>query len=552
MLKSKPGERVIVIAPIAGDAPAIAALLQRTGIQAEVCASLMAACEKLSDAGVLLLTEEALELPHLSSLLETLKVQPAWSQLPLIMLTSGGESRLAKVLDLAAEAAGGVTLLERPMSAATLLRSVQVALISRQRQYQVRDLLTQEQVWRNEAEAANRSKDEFLATVSHELRTPLNAILGWSTLLRNRSLDDATSVRAVESIERNAKAQAHLIEDILDVSRIITGKMSFEPGPVALEQTINAALDTVRTAADAKSIQIQQHSDPNVGLVWGDPRRLQQVVWNLLSNAVKFTPNGGRVDIRLERVDYEVEITVSDTGKGIKADFLPLIFERFRQADSASTRNQGGLGLGLAIVRQIIEMHGGTVRVESPGEGHGSIFSVRLPVMGIARKEQPRRAEIVLPSDAKAISFACPPELSGLRVLLVDDQPDTLEMLKEILERECCAEVITSTDAASAFEQFEQRKPDLLLSDIAMPNADGYALIAKVRAVEQQQQRRRTPAIAMTAYVRVEDRLRTLEAGYDRFLPKPIEPSELFAVLESLLSSLSILRSVHPDVHRTA
>jgi signal transduction histidine kinase/AmiR/NasT family two-component response regulator len=551
MQKSKPAERVIVIAPIAGDAPAIAALLQRTGIQVEVCSSLPTACEKLPDADALLLTEEALELPQLSDLLETLKAQPAWSQLPLIILTSGGESRLAKVLDLAADAAGGVTLLERPMSAATLLRSIQVALSSRQRQYQVRDLLTQEQAWRNEAEAANRSKDEFLATVSHELRTPLNAILGWSALLRSRRLDDATRVRAVESIERNAKVQAHLIEDILDISRIIAGKMSFEPGPVQLEQIINAALDTVRTAADAKSIQIQQHCDVDAGLVWGDPRRLQQVVWNLLSNAVKFTPNGGRVDIRLERIDYELQISVSDTGKGINADFLPFIFERFRQADSASTRNQGGLGLGLAIVRQIIEMHGGIVRVESRGEGQGATFFVRLPAMGIARKEQPRRASIVLSTDEKAIPFPCPAELSGLRVLLVDDQPDALEMLKGVLEHECRAEVITRTDAATALDMFQQWKPDLLISDIAMPNEDGYALIAKVRTLEQHQGTR-TPAIAITAYVRVEDRLRVFEAGYDRFLPKPIDTSELFAVLESLLSSFSILRSVDPDFHHTA
>jgi signal transduction histidine kinase/AmiR/NasT family two-component response regulator len=498
-----------------------------------------------------LLTEEALELPQLSDLLETLKAQPAWSQLPLIILTSGGESRLAKVLDLAAAAAGAVTLLERPMSAATLLRSIQVALSSRQRQYQVRDLLTQEQAWRNEAEAANRSKDEFLATVSHELRTPLNAILGWSTLLRSRRLDDATRVRAVESIERNAKVQAHLIEDILDISRIIAGKMSFEPGPVQLEQIINAALDTVRTAADAKSIQIQQHCDVDAGLVWGDPRRLQQVIWNLLSNAVKFTPNGGRVDIRLERIDHELQISVSDTGKGINADFLPFIFERFRQADSASTRNQGGLGLGLAIVRQIIEMHGGIVRVESRGEGQGATFFVRLPAMGIARKEQPRRASIVLSTDEKAIPFPCPAELSGLRVLLVDDQPDALEMLKGVLEHECRAEVITRTDAATALDMFQQWKPDLLISDIAMPNEDGYALIAKVRTLEQHQGTR-TPAIAITAYVRVEDRLRVFEAGYDRFLPKPIESSELFAVLESLVSSFSILRSVDPDFHHTA
>src|SRR5437899_5351723 len=307
-----------------------------------------------------------------------------------------------------------------------------------------KQLLAREQSARQEAEAANRAKDDFLATVSHELRTPLSPILGWSTLLRNQSLDDATSVRALESIERNAKVQAQLIEDILDVSRIIVGKMSLETRPLELEQIINDAIDTARPAADAKSIQIQTNCDTDVGLISGDPGRLQQVVWNLLSNAVKFTPNGGRVDIRLEPLDSDVRITVSATGKGIRADFLPLIFDRVRQADSTSTRKYGGLGLGLAIVRQIIEMHGGTVQAESRGEGQGATFTVRLPIRAIGGKEDTTpRGGIVFPTVAKVPPFVCPPQIYGLRVLLVDDQPDTLEMLKAALEQQCRAEVRT-------------------------------------------------------------------------------------------------------------
>jgi two-component system CheB/CheR fusion protein len=398
-----------------------------------------------------------------------------------------------------------------------------------------RQLLAREQAARQEAEAANRAKDDFLATVSHELRTPLSAILGWSRLLCTQKPDGATAVRGLESIERNAMVQAQLIEDILDVSRIVAGKMSLESRPIDLAQIINAAIDTARPAADAKSIQIQTHFDPDIGLVSGDPGRIQQVVWNLLSNAVKFTPNGGRVDIQLERLDSDAQITVSDTGKGISADFLPVIFDRFRQADSTSTRQYGGLGLGLAIVRQIVEMHGGSVRAESRGEGQGATFAVRMPIKGIAGKENATpRGRLVFPTTGKATPFVCPPQIYGVRVLLVDDQPDTLEMLRSTLEQQCGAEVRTSADVATALEMFEQSKPDVLVSDIAMPGEDGYALIAKVRALEQQGGKR-TPAIALTAYVRVEDRARALHAGYDRFVPKPIEPDELLATLVSLV-----------------
>jgi len=331
--------------------------------------------------------------------------------------------------------------------------------------------------------------------------------------------------------------QARIIDDILDVSRIITGKMSLESRPVELEKIITAAIDTVRPAADAKSIEILTHYGADVGLVLGDPSRLQQVFWNLLSNAVKFTSNGGSVNMQMERMDSTVQITVSDTGNGVSADLLPLIFDRFRQADSTSTRKYGGLGLGLAIVRQIIEMHGGTVRAESGGEGQGATFIVRLPAWGIGDKEGAKpRGELAFTTDGEGIPFAWPPEVYGLRILVVDDQPDTLEMLRTVLEQQCRAEVKTSMDVATALDVFRQWKPDIVVSDIAMPGEDGYALIAKLRALEPQGGKR-TPAIALTAYARVEDRIRVLQTGYDRFVPKPVIPRELLATLASLVST---------------
>jgi signal transduction histidine kinase len=354
MLRSEPDERVIIVAPVGQDAGAMAALLAGEGFQTEVCSGLMECCEKLSNAGALLLTEEALELPQVSVLLEALKEQPTWSELPLIILTSGGESRLAKLLDLVAAAAGNVTLLERPMSKATLLRSIHVAVSSRRRQYQVRDLLMQEQVLRREAETANQSKDEFLATVSHELRTPLNAILGWATLLTRGGLDDAMVARAIGAIQHNAKVQAQLIEDLLDVSRIISGKLRLNVKAIQLISVIQAAVDSVHPAFEAKGVQLEMVWDAASVRIVGDENRLQQVFWNLLSNAMKFTPKGGRVQITVKRIESQARIIVSDTGEGITPEFLPQVFEPFRQADGSITKGQGGLGLGLAIVRRLV------------------------------------------------------------------------------------------------------------------------------------------------------------------------------------------------------
>ena len=382
----------------------------------------------------------------------------------------------------------------------------------------------------SEGQEANRVKDEFLATISHELRTPLTAILGWAQMLRSGQLDEATAIKALGSIERNAQAQAHLIEDLLDISRIITGKLRLDVRPLELTPIVEAALDAVRPAAEAKGIRLQKQLDPRAGLVSGDPTRLQQVVWNLLSNAIKFTPRGGRVEVQVDRVDSQVELAVRDTGQGIPPHFLPCIFDIFRQADSTITRKHGGLGLGLAIVRHVVEMHGGTVQADSSGEGQGAVFTVRLPLTGI------RQAGSLLDGDEGrsgdgSLRLDHAPALHGLQVLVVEDEPETREMLTAVLRR-CGAEVRACASSNDALEILRQSKLDVLVSDIGMPGEDGYELIRKVRAMEQEHGGR-IPAVALTAYARVEDRLRALSAGYQIHVPKPVEPVELAAVVAS-------------------
>jgi PAS domain S-box-containing protein len=392
---------------------------------------------------------------------------------------------------------------------------------------------------RRQAEEANRIKDEFLATLSHELRTPLTAIIGWSAMMRANKFDETTAANALETIERNAKAQARIVEDLMDVSRIITGKLRLDVQAVELATVVAAAVEAIRPAAEAKNIRLQALLDPQAGPVSGDPARLQQVVWNLLTNAAKFTPKGGRVQVRLERVNSHVEITVSDTGQGIAPEFLPHVFDRFRQADQTYTRAHGGLGLGLSIVRQLVELHGGTVQAESAGIGQGATFIVELPVMVAHRKlEQPERRHPTSGGDA---ALECPPSLAGLRVLVVDDEADTRVLLRAMLER-CGSEVMTAASAAEALELFEQSRPDVLVSDIGMPEADGYALISRVRRLEAGRGGR-VPAIALTAYARAEDRVRALRAGFQVHVPKPIEPVELVTVVASLTGRTGISQS---------
>ncbi len=391
---------------------------------------------------------------------------------------------------------------------------------------------------RQEAETANRLKDEFLATVSHELRTPLNAIFGWSRMLRGGRLDEQSVARAVETIERNAKAQEQIIEDILDVSRIITGKIRLDVSPVEIGKVIEGAVDALRPTAETRSVRLQTVLDTKANLVLGDAVRLQQIVWNLLSNAIKFTPKGGRVQISLERINSHIELRVSDTGQGISKDFLPYVFERFRQADSSTTRAYGGLGLGLAIVRHLTELHGGSVAAESPGAGLGSTFIVRLP-LAVMREGGSQLDQPPAPRFHQAIAGELPAELdtelAGARVLVVDDEADARELLTIIL-RQCGAEVRAAADVAQGLTMLKQWRPDVLVSDIGMPGQDGYALIREVRALSSAEGGD-TPAIALTAYARSEDRLKALRSGFQTHVAKPVEPTELSAIIAGLVRS---------------
>jgi PAS domain S-box-containing protein len=394
-------------------------------------------------------------------------------------------------------------------------------------------LLLQEKEAREEAETANRMKDEFLATISHELRTPLTAILGWASMLNRGSLSPFQTRRAVQVIEQSARSQAGLVDDILDTARIITGRMKLDAHPVEIERVFQAAIDVIRPSAAAKRIDLQVVIDDRDGIVFGDANRVQQVIWNLLSNAVKFTSEGGCVQARLGRTEGHIEISVTDTGMGIQPEFLPYVFDRFRQADSTSTRKHSGLGLGLAIVRHVVEMHGGTVAASSPGAGQGATFTVRFPIASeilLQREQQTPGPEWKGPTQPKQMDEQ--PNLDGVHVLVVDDDLDTLEMLKVILQNRG-AEVVTASSAGDALEALEHSIPDALVSDLAMPGQDGYELIERIRQ-RGPELGGNIPAVALTAYARVEDRVRALTAGFQLYVPKPVDANELVAVVANL------------------
>jgi signal transduction histidine kinase/ActR/RegA family two-component response regulator len=378
---------------------------------------------------------------------------------------------------------------------------------------------------RASAETANRAKDEFLATMSHELRTPLNAVLGWTMILRTNGDNEVTRRRALDTIERNAHAQAQIIEDLLDVSRIVTGKLLLNVGPVNLVSVIDSALDGIRLAADTKRIQLRRRIDPSASVVSGDATRLHQVVSNLLTNAVKFTPAGGWIEVSLDRTDGMARIIVADNGQGISSEFLPHVFERFRQADGSSTRAHGGLGLGLAIVRHLIDLHGGTVHAESKGAGHGSSFSVDIPLMQ-ASSDQTGAAQSEPPLTTEPTR-----RLNGVRVLVVDDDVDSRDLMTHLLERAGAA-VTTAGSASEALEMIEALAPDVLVSDVGMPQQDGYALVRTLRT--RTSASATVPAVAVTAYARLEDREQALAAGFHAHVSKPIAPRDLIAAVERL------------------
>ncbi|HKS29128.1 MAG TPA: PAS domain S-box protein [Pyrinomonadaceae bacterium] len=396
-------------------------------------------------------------------------------------------------------------------------------------------LLYLEQEARATAEAANRMKDEFLATVSHELRTPLTAVVGWSRMLRSGNLDGATAEHALEVILRNAQAQAQIVEDILEVSRIITGKIRLNMQVVDPTPAVSAAIDAVRPAAEAKGIFVEPELDPKAGPVRADPDRLQQIAWNLLSNAVKFTPKGGRVNVRLFDLNGHARLEVRDTGQGIPREFLPHVFERFRQADSSTTRQHGGLGLGLAIVRHLTELHGGSVFVESDGAGKGAIFSVDIPREKMTAEKElldtRLMPELSVESEKRTVQSL--PDLQGARILIVEDELDTRDFLAALLGQ-CRAEVKTASRVDEALKIFTDWEPQLIVSDLGMPGEDGFSFIRKVRQLEAAKGTR-TPAVALSGYTRNEDRALSLASGFERHLPKPVEPFELAEVISRLI-----------------
>ena len=462
------------------------------------------------------------QLPGTDGLQVLHSIRGAGVRTPVIVLTGQGDEQTAVEL---MKAGAADYMGKGQLTPERLSRSLRHALALFRSEEARRQLLEREKAAREDAQAANHAKDEFLATLSHELRTPLNAILGWVRLLNSGSLDAGTTQRALEIIERNTRLQAQLIEDLLDVSRIISGKLRLDLRPASVSSVVEAAIDSVRPTADAKHIQLEFHSTAESDNVLIDQARMQQVVWNLLSNALKFTPEGGKITISVSTSNGTLALRVGDTGAGISPAFLPYVFDRFRQEDAATTRAHGGLGLGLSIVRHLVELHGGDVAAESEGEGKGSAFFVRLPVA-----QTP--ALTAAYAKAKPEPIAELPSLTGVRVLVVEDEADARTLVAAVLQRQG-AVVDTAGSVQQALEALEHQVPDVLLSDIAMPGADGYELIRSVRANPNWA---RLPAAALTAFVTPADRGKVLLAGFDSHVPKPVEPTELTAVVAALVN----------------
>ncbi len=534
-------ERIFIIAPIGGDANAIATLLTARGFQASVCPGPVNSAREIISAGALVMTEEALQFATTTNLLNALEHQPPWSELPVIILTSGGASRLTQLFDLTAYAAGGVTLLERPIGTATLLGTINVALSSRRRQYQVRDLiaeqernrasleeseeklrllLAREQELRQAADEANRLKDEFLATMSHELRNPLNVILGYSeVLLRTEQIKASPHLlRLSEGLRRNALAQSYLIRDLLELSRLRSGKLTLSCETVSLMTAVNNAVETVRADAQAKDIVIEIGTPSEPLFVEGELLRLEQIVWNLLTNAVKFTPNGGKVSVRLEREDNKAVLIVEDTGQGIEASFLPNVFEMFRQGDARASREHAGMGIGLALVQQLVRLHGGSVVAYSAGLGKGTRFTVTLP-----EKTEKRKRIALAPSS----TFET---LERLTVLAVDDDEDTTALLRYLLEMNG-AKVTTANSGLEALALARDANFDVVLSDISMPSMDGFEFVRRLRSLPGKEDVR---VVALTGFGRKEDVEQAENEGFVAHLTKPFDVDALLTFLSGL------------------
>ncbi|HUG55028.1 MAG TPA: ATP-binding protein [Vicinamibacteria bacterium] len=509
-----PRPKVLVVVPDSPRREKTAAALAQSGdvtAVADASSALATAFESAPD--VVVADAEAGE-----GLLNALRTDPRTSGVPVLVLAvRAGAEGTVEGLDADAD-----EYLLKPVPDGELARRVDAHF---RRSWRRDEALRRETAAREEAEAANRAKDEFIAMISHELRTPLGAILIWAQLLKGEELDGATVSRAVGMIERSTKTLAQLIDDLLDASRIIAGKLTFESRPLDVRPVIEAALEAAAPAVEAKGLTLSRTLASLLPPVSGDPSRLQQVVGNLLANAVKFTPAGGHVEVRLERDGAVVRVKVSDSGNGISPEFLPFIFDRFSQADTASTRKQKGLGLGLAIARHIVELHGGAIDAASEGEGKGSTFTVTLPL------------EVSVPAVAAAAEErpARRATLEGLTVLVVDDEDDAREAMAVLLAQ-AGARVIALPSAAEVIEALDRERPDVLVSDIAMPVEDGYALIRRVRA-HPSASNARIPAAALTAYATLEDRAKALRAGYDEHIPKPVDPARLIGALSLLVET---------------
>ena len=507
------------------DRVAVKRLLRQAGLMVEVE-------ERTDRAGALAAAEEQrfdcalldYRLPGTDGLTLLRDLRDKGITVPVVALTGQGDEELAVEL---MKAGAADYLNKNALSSERLERSLRYALSLHRADEERRQLLEREQDARLEAQAANRAKDEFLATVSHELRTPLNAILGWAQLLASGQLDEGTARRAVGIIERNTRLQAQLIDDLLDISRIITGKLRLELRGVPVRSILEAAVESLRPTADAKGVALSCEFGVQPHAILCDPARMQQVIWNLLSNAIKFTPAGGRVTLAEERRAGTIVLTVKDTGTGIDPMFLPHVFDRFRQQDPGSTRTHGGLGLGLSIVHYLVELHGGTIEARSDGEGHGATFIVTVPVAPLTTNSVERGID----PDAQRAPVAEVPSLHGLRVLVVDNEADALALVQEILEN--CGAIVTAVESvADALREIGRRRPDVLVSDIAMPGQDGYSLVRQVRQMDDPT--RPLPAVALTAYASEADRARTLGAGYRAHLTKPVDPRELATTVAAL------------------
>ncbi len=512
--------RVLVFMPTGRDAALVCATLEKADVSAQPCPDAKVLEKEIAaGAGAVLMAEEGLLNGTLEHLIETFNRQPVWSDLPVVLFAGNAQSseKLLTTIDTRLNA----TIVERPIRVTMLISAVRGALRARQKQYQIRDLL-------NQLEQSDRQKDLFLATLSHELRTPLNSILGWTQLLRgNPSAVDTK--HGLEVIERNAKAQSEIISDILFVSRIITGKFTPNLQPIDLIPVIEEAVEVVLPSIESKNIRLNVFFDPKIKKIKGEHERLKQVFWNLLSNAVKFTPPHGRIDVSAFVNGSHIEIEISDSGMGIEPDFLPYIFERFSQADSSYTRKVGGLGLGLAIVHHLVEIHGGSVSVKSDGANKGTAFTIKLPVLTAQESNSAANEN----SDVTAESKKSNEPPAGIRVLLVEDNDDSREMLA-VLFAQLNLRVTAVASAAEALATLDQTVPDIIISDIGMPDEDGYALIRKIRQLPDEKGGN-IPAIALTGYASLQDRALALKAGYQEHLSKPVDIDELFELVKNIL-----------------